>query len=258
MPDSSPLYLARMTLDAARLMRLAHRQNMPSDETDLGYPLHALLSELFGKGTLQPFRALERSTRAVSLLGYSRSSAQELQRHAESFADPAAYAACRWETFAVKPMPSTWPEGRRLGFEVRACPVVRLANDLQTEHRGRPKTYRRGSELDAWQHRRWIASEPEEITREQAYTEWLEQRLEEGAQLNWVQLQGFQRVRLARRSRKPDGRPWKLLERPEAMLRGELTVRNAAAFSEALASGVGRHAAFGFGMVLLRPPAPSG
>jgi CRISPR system Cascade subunit CasE len=38
------------------------------------------------------------------------------------------------------------------------------------------------------------------------------------------------------------------------LLRGELTVADPDAFSALLARGVGRHRAFGYGMLLLRPP----
>jgi CRISPR system Cascade subunit CasE len=34
---------------------------------------------------------------------------------------------------------------------------------------------------------------------------------------------------------------------------GELTINDADAFARLLAGGVGRHAAYGFGMLLLRP-----
>ena len=42
-------------------------------------------------------------------------------------------------------------------------------------------------------------------------------------------------------------------EGPEVVWHGELTVLDGSVFSTRLASGVGRHAAYGFGMLLLRP-----
>jgi CRISPR system Cascade subunit CasE len=44
------------------------------------------------------------------------------------------------------------------------------------------------------------------------------------------------------------------IERPNAVLEGHLMVRDPVAFRALLARGVGRHRAFGFGMLLLRPP----
>lgn len=42
-------------------------------------------------------------------------------------------------------------------------------------------------------------------------------------------------------------------EGPDAVLRGELVITDAAKFTELLASGIGRHKAYGYGMLLLRP-----
>ena len=44
--------------------------------------------------------------------------------------------------------------------------------------------------------------------------------------------------------------------RREAVFEGTLEVRDAALFQGLLARGVGRHRAFGFGMLLLRPAEP--
>ena len=44
------------------------------------------------------------------------------------------------------------------------------------------------------------------------------------------------------------------VERPDALFTGEITVADPEAFCRLLARGVGRHRAFGFGMLLLRPP----
>jgi len=255
MADENPLSLLRLDLDPARLAAVAHRQHMPPVQSDLGYPLHALLSDLFGDNAAQPFRLFAETTRAPHLLAYTRSQEAELREHATRYADPSFHAACNWSTFALKALPPTWQLGLRLGFEVRACPVVRLAHEVTVEHHGHPRTYRRGSEVDAWQHRCWLAPEPEEVTREQAYREWLLERLEGTARLLQAGLHSFRRVRLARKGQRgEDRRSWKTLERPDALLTGDLEILDGPAFTELLARGVGRHAAFGFGMLLLRPP----
>ncbi|WP_083761830.1 type I-E CRISPR-associated protein Cas6/Cse3/CasE [Alkalilimnicola ehrlichii MLHE-1] len=43
------------------------------------------------------------------------------------------------------------------------------------------------------------------------------------------------------------------LVRPDALVTGRLTVRDPDTFATLVARGVGRHRAFGFGMLLLRP-----
>jgi CRISPR system Cascade subunit CasE len=54
---------------------------------------------------------------------------------------------------------------------------------------------------------------------------------------------------MRRRGREDAGR----IERPNAVLEGTLTVGDPDAFARLLARGIGRHRAFGFGMLLLKP-----
>ena len=44
------------------------------------------------------------------------------------------------------------------------------------------------------------------------------------------------------------------MERPEVYLDGTLEITDSEAFNAMIARGLGRHRAFGFGMLLLRPP----
>jgi CRISPR system Cascade subunit CasE len=146
--------------------------------------------------------------------------------------------------------------GRRLGFELRACPIVRLSSSIEVpDKHGKPQRYEAGHEVDAWVHRRFMARQPVEVDRETAYTGWLRDRLATAAELKAARLDGFRRLRLVRRNHAAI-RKAAILERPEALLRGTLEIRDATAFRSLLARGVGRHCAFGFGMLLLRPPGP--
>jgi CRISPR system Cascade subunit CasE len=58
-------------------------------------------------------------------------------------------------------------------------------------------------------------------------------------------MSSFSRSRVARTGNSPEG--------PDAILRGELVIRDPAEFAKVLAKGVGRHKAYGCGMLLLRP-----
>lgn len=254
------LWMVRLVFGAAELASLEIAERLPPRHDDRGYLLHGALANLFGKGTVQPFRLMEEPAkrggrRDVTVLGYTPVAKEELRDRARRFADPAIYQASRWPEFTAKPMPDRWEAGRRLGFELRACPVVRLAADVTVDGGdGEPITYHAGREVDAWVHRRWLnPHEPEPVDRSAAYATWLRDRLERAAKVGSVALSGFRRVRLVRRGH---GSPRKarVLERPDALLRGELTVESEPAFHELLRRGVGRHRAFGFGMLLLRPP----
>ena len=92
-----------------------------------------------------------------------------------------------------------------------------------------------------------------ERSREDVYTDWLSDQLwRHGcAELESASLQTFQRTRAVRSLQ---GRP---VEGPSALMRGVLRVNDAEAFSRLIERGVGRHRAYGYGMLLLRPPRPA-
>lgn len=254
MSETAPLWMVRIQLDAARLAREGLAARLPPQQEDLGSLVHAALAGLFGEGAVQPFHMLNETAREIPLLAYTRRTEAELREHAATFADPARYAACAWDELAAKPVPEL-ETGRRLGFDLRACPVVRLSGSLEVPGRnGEPQHYPAGAEVDAWIHRRFMARDAApEIDRETAYTDWLRERMRGAADLTAVRVQGFRRLRLARRTHSSPRRA-QVLERPDALLRGELEVRDGGAFRQLLARGVGRHRAFGFGMLLLRAP----
>lgn len=251
---ADPLFMLRLSLDAARLAALGHRSRLPIRHQDTGFLVHAALASLFGEGTVQPFRVVS-ERRRVAVIGYCRHEEGELRRRAQEVADPAAFAACDWLELAVKPMPAVWPVGRRLAFEVRACPVVRLARPLEaTGYGGKVLRYERGSEVDAWLHHRLSTGAPEQVDgRENVYAKWLSARFGAAAHIEQVGLEGFRRLELVRRDRTLERRP-RLLERPDALLRGVLTIVDGDGFARLLQRGVGRHRTYGFGMLLLRAP----
>ena len=85
------------------------------------------------------------------------------------------------------------------------------------------------------------------VTRQSVYSEWLSERLGGAASVEHCELAAFQRTRVIRG---PTGRP----EGPDAVLHGAMTVGNEDEFRRILRKGVGRHRAYGYGMLLLRPP----
>jgi len=72
-----------------------------------------------------------------------------------------------------------------------------------------------------------------------------------GSKLVDVKIASFQRERLSRRTHETDRRAHSV-ERPDVAFEGTLEVTDANAFDALLRRGIGRHRAFGFGMLLLR------
>jgi CRISPR system Cascade subunit CasE len=258
---AAELHMIQLELDVRALMRVAHDRRWSRDARsrrrwdDLGYLVHHQLAALFQDLAPQPFRAANEPRGPwLQVLGYSPADAGELRRRADELALPADRDACRLDGLRGKPMPaSLFATGRRFGFEVRTCPVVRLSSEVSTIWCGKPQTFRKGAELDAFLRDRYLRKQ--DAGREDVYLGWLRERLA-GAELVDGRLHAFRRVRLLRRGRR-DGegeRQVRVPERPDALLTGTLEVTAPAAFAELLARGVGRHRAFGFGMLLLRPP----
>jgi CRISPR system Cascade subunit CasE len=245
--DLATLHLVQLALDGRRLHALGRDRRLPSLPADIGYLVHCLLGELFGELAPRPFRIVSDDARGVAVLGHCDADAATLQDHATRFADPSVHAACDWQALATKPFPVEWPAGTRLGFSVRCCPVVRKAAD-GTHHR-------KGAEVDAFVSRCWEVERDVPVERASVYAEWLRGQLERrgGARLLEARLGRFRLLDLLRRDHAPR-RTAREQRRPDATLEGTLEVTDGPAFLELLRTGIGRHRAFGFGLLLLRRP----
>jgi CRISPR system Cascade subunit CasE len=244
--DHAPLRMIQLQPDLRALIGFLEGRgmNIRYDE-DLGYGLHVWLTALFGEMAPKPYRLLEPKGGGVArLLGYVRHDASSLAEHASCFAEPLAYGAARFDLanlrVCLKPFPERWPVGRRFGFEVLACPVVRKS--------------RSGIEKDLFLARADRTSRDAGLEREAVYLDWLRDQFGGACTLESGELAGFRLIRqMRRRQATDDGRIPARLHRPQALLRGVLTVGDGDKFRALLARGIGRHRAFGYGMLLLRP-----
>ncbi len=224
---------------------------------DEGYALHILLSTMFGKAVLQPFRlfASERR-RMAALYAYADIDAQALSHIAEAVAPPDCVAVVDPKKFRSKPMPDEFEPAQRLGFDIRLRPVRRLGQDVTDPQAGRVLS--KGREVDAFRlevirsfPQGWAdpgkAAAQNGVTRQTVYTTWLAERLEGAASVEDCNVAAFRRSHAIRGTeRAPEG--------PDVTLHGTLSVSNPEVFAQVLRNGVGRHKAYGFGMLLLRPP----
>ena len=241
---------------------------------DPDHAMHCLLTECFGELAPRPFRTiLPRDGSNGTLYGYGRSDASVLRESVAMCADPLQSRVLPVDGLDSKPMPESWEAGKRLGFEVRLRPVVRLHKDLwrvptdrlrlfrvdrpgkdEPEERPRP-----GKECDVFLWEAILHPEGEmKRSREQVYTEWLSEQLDRrgGARLEpeRTRLVSFQRIRAFRKAQPA----FRHSEGPDAVIRGILTITNPESFADLLAKGIGRHKAYGYGMLLLRPTGRSG
>lgn len=252
------MYLIHVPLDMRAFNRwVGQRGLLPRGTFDPDFALHILLSAMFGKRALQPFRLFwSERRRSGSLYAYADADQGALQEVAAAAAPPDCLAPLDPAALCSKPMPSTFAGGRRLGFDVRVRPVRRLRRDLQdTQTR---TVARQGREIDAFRlallqrfpdgwRESGAPAKDSGMSRESTYASWLSERLSGAATVEECRLSSFSRSRAVRGDgRGPEG--------PDATLHGTLCVQDPESFVRRLREGIGRHRAYGYGMMLLRPP----
>ena len=219
---------------------------------DEGRALHHLLSETFGKAVVQPFRLLVPPRTTVgNLYAYATVSLEDLRATAQAIALPETLAVLTLADLREKLMPAAWTAGQRLGFDLQTRPVRRLNSDIVNVKTG--CKFAKGAEVDAFLSH-VLRAHPDapaadnDATREAVYLDWLAERLAGAADLHRTstRLVRFQRSRIARGDAAPQG--------PDAVFHGTFAVADPEQFATLLANGVGRHRAYGYGMLLLRAP----
>ncbi len=233
--------LMRLQPDAKALAAWAIRHRILSPDGDYGYALHGLLSAAFGDQAPKPFRYMGNKQ---GLLAYTLENLETLRLHA-SLATPDVARALGLDALDARPFPSAWKEGLALGFEVRVRPVIRAKD---------------GRERDAFLHAvdAIPAAEGDGIAqRAMIYGDWLAKQfaIEGAAQIIQAQMEEFRLTRVLRKAGTGENgkRKSHAITGPDAVFKGQLQVGNPEAFARLLARGIGRHLAFGFGMLLLKP-----
>ena len=210
---------------------------------DPDHGMHCLLTECFGRELApRPFRAIfPRGGSHGCLYGYGTVDAEELRAAADLYADPLQSRIIPPHSIDSKNMPVEWTAGKRLGFEIRVRPIVRRTGKAEC----RPGREWDAFQLEAIQYPKGDMPR----SREEVYADWLRRQFETrcGAALESAHLVSFQRTRATRRLRGGYS------EGPDALMRGVLEITDGPAFGELLAGGMGRHRAYGYGMLLLRP-----
>ncbi len=242
------LHMVKLRLRTLRLFGYARAQHLPLREVDAGYLVHTVLTALFDGQAPGPFRIVSSDRSHSTVIAYSGQPGDALSQRAQAFADPEVFEACEWPLMS-KPLPRDWPIDMRLRFEVRCCPVTRMAAS--------GVNHRSGAEVDAFLAECWgTGDERTPVSREAVYVQWLGREFERrgGARVIQAELCNFRIARLLRRSQGPQ-RKLAICPRPDATLRGMLQVTDGPAFAALLRRGLGRHRAFGFGMLCVKPAA---
>ncbi|MEA3642003.1 MAG: type I-E CRISPR-associated protein Cas6/Cse3/CasE [Lamprobacter sp.] len=236
------LYLLHCAPDPKALTLWATRHRLLSPDGDAGYAIHALLSAAFGESAPKPFRYLGAKQ---GLLAYTDQSSEAL-RQQTALVTPDVEQALGLDALAVRAFPQTWQQDQLLGFEVRVRPVLRAKDGRE-----------RDVFLHAVESSTATGSTTASESREAVYADWLERQLSLQGAASVVR-GGMDAFRLSRAIRRGAGkhsseRQVRTVTGPDAVFKGVLQVRDGDAFNRLLQRGIGRHRAFGFGMLLLKP-----
>lgn len=228
-----------------------HQLQSARRHSDVGDAFHGLLRAALGSAAPQPFRYLGA---LQGLLAYTSLDADAMHTKLAQ-ADPLAAETLglipngQHDGFRLRTFPTNWPAGKVLGFEVRLRPTVRTAK----------------GERDAFLHALEESGSSDLPQRQAVYVQWLREHLaprEAAAREPWqgavelledVCMAGYSRQQIVRRARNFGGerRLGRVIDGPDVLLKGYLRVLDPVAFSRLLVRGVGRHRAFGYGMLLL-------
>lgn len=241
---TKPLQMIRTEVNLQSFHRWASSRRLMSQQGafDPGYAMHCLLTEAFGDLAPRPFRFFtprhNDQTHGV-LLGYACANADSLREAIVAYADPLQYKALNPENLISKPMPLQWFRRHQLGFEVLVRPTIRSSRSTNVP----------GAERDVFLQAVEKHTGRGQVHRQEVYANWLMAQFKRhgGADLLKAELGSFQRIRVIRRRDSPP------IEGPDAVMRGILMITDGSSFKQLVARGIGRHRAYGYGMLLLRP-----
>ncbi|SEL42112.1 CRISPR system Cascade subunit CasE [Pacificibacter marinus] len=161
------------------------------------------------------------------LNGYTEKTAEQLQDMVNMAADPDSQSMIKGPILA---MPIYIPKsGQSVGFEIKVVPVAR---------NGRAKT-----EMDCFLHDK---KNGKSVDREVSYANWLTARLAPSSDVKSIRVTQSGYYKTSRKKRP--------LMIPSAIFQGTMVVTDPEILYKMMVQGVGRHKAYGFGMLALRVP----
>ena len=223
------LYLMQAEIDLNHLNTWMGKRQVEHS----GRAMHCLLTETLGDAAPSQFRVMsQRSRNAATLYGYTRHDAKQLIHNHRAFATPQQEQVMPADSMATKAMPDQWTDGTNLAFDVLCRPIRQ-----RVKH-----------EVDAFKSMQEAAPEAD-ITRQEAYLRWLTEFFERRGTAT-VQNASVEQYRQSKTETAPQRTTANL---PETIMKGVLKITDGEHFTQTLASGVGRHRTYGFGMLLIKP-----
>lgn len=250
----APLWMICMPFHMGPYERYYRRRGF----IDRDHAMHCLLTECFGDKVLRPFRLIAGRTRDMgSLYGYAHEDGEAMREQALLLADPLHAPVFELdEPFPTRKLEhlDRQPPGKVVGFEVRIRPTVR-----RPYRETRDPRYRATHEHDAYytylrdhypaDYRPTTVRDVRRV-RHRAYGTWLFRHLRDQGSCELVpytfHITRYANVAVVRKHGQKPRRG------PDVVCRGTLRIKDPSTFKDLIKQGIGRHRAYGYGMVLLK------
>ena len=227
------LHLMQAKIDPVRLARWSVEQKI----SDPDRAAHCLVYGTFGAERVpKPFLMKVEGTNPSengTVLAYTELEETELRELAKRNQKLAIESVMPPEGIRTTTIPDRWKPGTKFGFSVRVRPTQR------------GKWMERQAERDIYLER------DGEMTRGELYCQWVAEIIEKQGGASPEEETLAMNQFTIRRTRRQRTSGYTL--GPDATISGALEVRDSERFSQLLATGIGRHRAYGYGMVLLQP-----
>jgi CRISPR system Cascade subunit CasE len=230
------LFLVKSHVDTEFLRSWGGRHQHLGPKNDFGYVIHAILELLFRKNRPQSFY-FDRSNN--SLYFYSTLSRAQLADQLINKNMAACFGlglgSCGRDC-EVNDITSLIAKNPQLSFQIQTSPIKRLTGSRR--------------EVDVFR-----AADGSEKDRHAEYEKWLHTRLGETGMgdviIDDVVIEQHSVLRREKKLMDSNNRTKVVIDVPVALFTGTFTVRTRQCFLETLLKGIGRHKAFGLGMLLI-------
>jgi CRISPR system Cascade subunit CasE len=226
------LYMIALNIYKKSYAKWLKARNMSDQQSSL----HFLLDSTFGPSALKPYRAYPTGGDTFQVLAYTTSDQETLKATSQLIACPDSLEVVDMGSMRTKVMPE-FTEGQEIGFDLKTVPVRRVQKNIEMDAYDldvRNGVYDRNAETAV-------------EDRVESYMTWLEHRLQKAADVD------RERTCIELKGKVPRQRS-KICYRHEIQITGNLIVKDPTLMGECLASGVGRHKSYGYGMIILRAP----
>jgi CRISPR system Cascade subunit CasE len=248
------MHLISVPVDIARLHKLSSQRSLFSGSRfDEGAALHRFIRETFGASAFSTFRLFQPArSRMGTLYAYSHNDADHHRDTASCTGVPDSAELFKLASMKSQPRPKdAWKPDQRIGFSIK-CRATRKSSLVGDQVTGRG---RREAEVDTYLHeleahqQGYITDTP---TREESYRRWLLAKLQGDGSPHREAISEIDfSINVLNQS--PVYRHGKWSKGPDVTFNGNLSIKDPIAFANLLKTGIGKHKAYGYGMLLLRP-----